>query len=154
MLDLNLPGRSGLDILGNLHREAYPAPILMISGQGNIEAAVYSLKNGALDFIEKPFRSSELVARVKDVIQAYAQLQSEAFENTAASLHFPGTEPLTRRERELLDLISSGATNKEAALRLGISPRTVEDHRAGIMKKLGAKNAVDLMRIVMMARSH
>lgn len=154
MLDLHLPGRSGLDILWDLHRKAYPAPIIVISGQGDIETAVHCIKNGAVDFIEKPFRGSELVARVEDAIQAYAQRQSKASEETAASLHFPGTEPLTRRERELLKLISSGATNKEAALHLGISPRTVEDHRAAIMKKLGAKNSADLVRLVMTARAH
>jgi DNA-binding CsgD family transcriptional regulator len=66
-------------------------------------------------------------------------------------LNFPGREPLTMREREVLDLFSSGNTNKEAGRQLGISPRTIEYHRANIMKKLGAKNATDLVRIVMSA---
>ena len=66
-----------------------------------------------------------------------------------ASLHFPGREPLTRREREVLEQFTSGASNKEAGRQLGISPRTIEDHRANIMKKLGARNAADLIRIVM-----
>ncbi len=66
-----------------------------------------------------------------------------------ASLHFPGREPLTRREREVLEQFTAGASNKEAGRQLGISPRTIEDHRANIMKKLGARNAADLVRIVM-----
>ena len=69
-----------------------------------------------------------------------------------ASLHFPGREPLTRREREVLEQFTSGASNKEAGRQLGISPRTIEDHRANIMKKLGARNAADLIRIVMTAQ--
>ena len=66
-----------------------------------------------------------------------------------ATLHFPGREPLTRREREVLEQFTAGASNKEAGRHLGISPRTIEDHRANIMKKLGARNAADLVRIVM-----
>ena len=66
-------------------------------------------------------------------------------------MHFPGREPLTRREREVLEQFTSGASNKEAGRHLGISPRTIEDHRANIMKKLGARNAADLIRIVMTA---
>jgi FixJ family two-component response regulator len=150
LLDVHIPGKSGLDILKELHGEDYPAPIFMISGQGDISMAVNAIKSGALDFIEKPFRGSEIVARLDEAIEAYARRQAES--NSAsriATMHFPGREPLTRREREVLEQFTAGASNKEAGRHLGISPRTIEDHRANIMKKLGARNAADLVRIVM-----
>jgi FixJ family two-component response regulator len=151
LLDVHIPGKSGLDILRELHGEDYPAPIFMISGQGDIAMAVSAIKNGALDFIEKPFRGSEIVARLDEAIGAYARRQGHGASNIA-TLHFPGREPLTRREREVLEQFTAGASNKEAGRTLGISPRTIEDHRANIMKKLGARNAADLVRIVMTAQ--
>jgi FixJ family two-component response regulator len=149
LLDVHIPGKSGLDILKELHGEDYPAPIFIISGQGDIAMAVSAIKNGALDFIEKPFRGSEIVSRLNEAIEAYARRQADRPVSSVGSLHFPGREPLTRREREVLEQFTSGASNKEAGRHLGISPRTIEDHRANIMKKLGAKNAADLVRIVM-----
>jgi FixJ family two-component response regulator len=151
LLDVNIPGKSGLDILKELRGEDYPAPIFMISGQGDIAMAVSAIKNGALDFIEKPFRGGEIVARLNEAIGAFARRQAENSAPRIGALHFPGREPLTRREREVLEQFASGASNKEAGRTLGISPRTIEDHRANIMKKLGAKNAADLIRIVMTA---
>jgi FixJ family two-component response regulator len=151
LLDVHIPGKSGLDILKELRGEDYPAPIFMISGQGDITMAVSAIKNGALDFIEKPFRGSEIVARLDEAIDAYARRQAEGQASKIASLHFPGREPLTRREREVLEQFASGASNKEAGRQLGISPRTIEDHRANVMKKLGARNAADLIRIVLTA---
>ena len=150
---MHIPGKSGLDILKELHGEEYPAPIFMISGQGDIAMAVSAIKNGALDFIEKPFRGTEIVARLDEAIEAYARRQAENSASRIASLHFPGREPLTRREREVLEQFTAGASNKEAGRHLGISPRTIEDHRANIMKKLGARNAADLVRIVMTTSS-
>jgi FixJ family two-component response regulator len=123
----------------------------MISGQGDIPMAVNAIKNGALDFIEKPFRGSEIVSRLNDAIAAFVRRQSESSMTKVGALHFPGREPLTRREREVLEQFTAGASNKEAGRTLGISPRTIEDHRANIMKKLGARNAADLIRIVMTA---
>ena len=151
LLDVHIPGKSGLDILKELRGEDYPAPIFMISGHGDITMAVSAIKNGALDFIEKPFRGSEIVARLNEAIDAYTRRQA-AGSALMASLHFPGREPLTRREREVLGQFASGASNKEAGRQLGISPRTIEDHRANIMKKLGARNAADLIRIILTAQ--
>ena len=151
ILDVHIPGKSGLDILKELHGEDYPAPIFMISGQGDIAMAVSAIKSGAIDFIEKPFRGNEIVTRVREAVEAYARRQQDTTSNVT-SLHFPGREPLTRREREVLQQFTAGASNKEAGRTLGISPRTIEDHRANIMKKLGAKNAADLVRIVMTAQ--
>jgi FixJ family two-component response regulator len=150
LLDVHIPGKSGLDILRELHGEDYPAPIFMISGKGDIPMAVSAIKNGALDFIEKPFRGSEIVGRLDEAIEAYSRRQGS--QSSIADLRFPGGELLTRREREVLEQFTAGASNKEAGRTLGISPRTIEDHRANIMKKMGARNAADLVRIVMTAR--
>jgi len=152
LLDVHIPGKSGLDILKELHGEDYPAPIFMISGQGDIAMAVDAIKSGAIDFIEKPFRGNEIVTRVREAVEAYALRQQRDSTSNVAVLHFPGREPLTRREREVLQQFTAGASNKEAGRTLGISPRTIEDHRANIMKKLGARNAADLVRIVMTAQ--
>jgi FixJ family two-component response regulator len=152
LLDVHIPGKSGLDLLKELHGEDYPAPIFMISGQGDIAMAVSAIKSGAIDFIEKPFRGNEIVTRVKEAVEAYARRQQQESSSNVTSLHFPGREPLTRREREVLQQFTAGASNKEAGRTLGISPRTIEDHRANIMKKLGARNAADLVRIVMTAQ--
>src|ERR1700748_3762530 len=95
LLDVHIPGKSGLDILKELHGEDYPAPIFMISGHGDIAMAVSAIKNGALDFIEKPFRGSEIVARLDEAIEAYARRQAENASPKFSSLHFPGREPLT-----------------------------------------------------------
>src|ERR1700745_3382932 len=102
LLDVHIPGKSGLDILKELHGEDYPAPIFMISGHGDIAMAVSAIKNGALDFIEKPFRGSELVTRLEAAITAYARRKQGPGSNVA-TLHFPGREPLTRRERAVAE---------------------------------------------------
>ena len=151
LLDVHIPGKSGLDILRELHGEDYPAPIFMISGQGDIAMAVSAIKNGALDFIEKPFRGSDVVARVEAAIEARGHRDAGDSAPDQPRYYFPGREPLSRREQEVLAQIVNGASNKEAGRTLGISPRTIEDHRANIMKKLGARNAADLIRIVMTA---
>ena len=148
LLDVNLPGTSGLQVLQELKAQTYPAPIFIISGQGDIPTAVTAIKNGALDFIEKPFDTDAVVTRVREAIAAWAR---RATDDEAARLvpQFPGRELLTRREREVLGQIAGGASNKEAGRHLGISPRTIEVHRARIMEKLGARNAADLVRIVL-----
>jgi FixJ family two-component response regulator len=148
LLDVHIPGRSGLDILKELNADRYPAPIFIISGQGDIPMAVEAIRNGALDFIEKPFHGRELVPRVQAAIEAWRDRRKAAKNDSAPVYSFPGREPLTTRESEVLAQIVSGASNKEAARNLGISPRTIEVHRARVMEKLGAKNLADLMRIV------
>ena len=153
ILDVNIPGRSGLDILKQLNAEDYPAPIFVISGEGDIPMAVAAIRNGALDFIEKPFRAAAVVSQVKESIEAWGQRQQDATANGSATMGIPGREPLTRRERDVLTLIVGGASSKEAGRNLGISPRTIEFHRARIIEKVGAKNTADLIRIVMTRRA-
>lgn len=145
LLDICIPGRSGLDILEELRELDHPSPIVMISGHGNIATVVRAMKSGAHDFIEKPFVGHDLVKRIEDVIERALHEIKPAM--TPEIRH--GRQPLTARERQILHLLSSGHRNKSIALLLRISPRTVEDHRARIMRKLGAKSAVDLFRLAL-----
>lgn len=144
ILDVHMPGRSGLDVLQELG-PGFTAPIFMISGQGDIPMAVEAIKKGAHDFIEKPFDADTVVSRVREALEARSRMGKDG----GAGLHtFPGEDQLTPREREVLVQIAQGASNKEAGRHLGISPRTIEVHRARIMEKLGARNTADLVRIV------
>ena len=152
LLDVHMPGRSGIEILKELNNQRFDAPVLIFSGQGDIPIAVEAIKNGALDFIEKPFNPDLLVDRILAAIEA-RQARYASTDALAAKAGFPGSDLLTQREREVLMKIASGASNKEVGKSLGISPRTVEVHRARIMEKLSAKNAADLVRIVMTASS-
>jgi two-component system response regulator FixJ len=144
ILDIYMPGRSGLDVLKDLKAESYGAPILIMSGQGDIPKAVDAIKNGAFDFIEKPFDPDVFVARVREAISARERWSTG--KNEFRDL-------LTPREYDVLEQIVSGASNKQAGLRLGISWRTIECHRERIMEKFGAKNAADLVRIVLAPRN-
>jgi two-component system, LuxR family, response regulator FixJ len=145
ILDLYMPGRSGLEVLSEIDAPNYPAPIFIASGRGDIPTAVAAIKHGAFDFFEKRSNPSELVDRVRKALNTsqWRPHSANAGGNTPLP-SFPGSELLTKREREVLAQIAASATNKEAARNLGISQRTVEIHRAHIMDKLGAKNSVDL----------
>jgi FixJ family two-component response regulator len=147
LLDVNMPGRSGLDMLRELDAPHYPAPILIVSGQGDVPTAINAIRGGALDFIEKPIEAAAVVARVREAIMDWPRRPANG--NADILAHVKGAGLLTPREREVLDRIIAGASNKEAGRALAISPRTIEVHRARIMDKLGAKNAADLVRIVL-----
>jgi FixJ family two-component response regulator len=148
ILDVHIPGGSGLDVLKELNAPDYPAPIFIMSGQGETRTAVDAIRSGAFDFIEKPLEGSDVFKRVTKAVAARAR-RDDPEAVPPGSPRFPGRELLTRREREVLAEIVSGASNKEAGRHLGISPRTIEAHRARIMEKLEARNTVDLVRIVM-----
>jgi len=156
LVDLNLPDMTGIELLARLESLDYQAPILMISGKADISLAVKAIQTGAIDFIEKPFRSAELLSRIARAIEVFsAQKKVQHDIVTGAQLsgedpfHVQGYPPLTRRETEALALFVIGDSNKEAARKLSLSPRTVEEHRANIMKKFGAKSSPDLIRIVL-----
>jgi FixJ family two-component response regulator len=149
LIDMCMPGASGLDILKQLDAANYPAPILIVSGHGDIPIAVEAIRNGAYDFIEKQMDPSLIVKRVVETIDAWGRRQRKYETSEIRWRPFPGRGRLTRREIEVLEQIAAGVTNKAAARILGISPRTLECHRWHIMKKLGAKNAVDLVRKVL-----
>jgi two-component system, LuxR family, response regulator FixJ len=148
IIDTYLPGSSGMDVLKRLDAPHYPAPVLMTSRRHDIPTAVEAMRSGAQDFIEKPFDPAAVAIRIRDIIDTWRQ---EHHKEGLLAHGFPGQDLLTAREREVLESIANGASNKEAGRALGISQRTVEVHRARIMDKLAAKNAADLMRIVLRA---
>lgn len=145
LLDVHMPGRSGLEVLEALGGHHYAAPIFIISGQGDIPMAVNAIKAGAHDFLEKPFDAEEVIARVREAV---AKRRRAAEAGSKLGVRFSGADLLTPRERDVLEQIAHGSSNKEAGRELGISPRTIEVHRARIMEKLGARNTADLVRIV------
>ncbi|MEL6227637.1 MAG: response regulator [Pseudomonadota bacterium] len=139
-LDLKMPGRSGFDVLRELTVDGQPLPfpIIMISAHGDVKAAVQAMKLGASSFVEKPFTAEALEEAVAD-IGTPAPVASE----TDALM-----SELTPRERDVAHLLDEGLTNKEVARKLDCSPRTVEIHRARVLKKLGVKNVAGLVRLL------
>jgi two-component system response regulator FixJ len=134
------PDRSALDVLKRLREENCMAPVLVTSANGSIAMAVDAIKSGATDFIEKPFRTHDVVGRIDAAIDEFAQPGSNR------QRWLPGCEPLTGREGDVLEHLAAGLTNKEIARRMHLSARTVEGYRAGILKKAGARNVTDLLR--------
>jgi FixJ family two-component response regulator len=142
-LDVMLPGRSGLEILEDLRRVSVPT--IMISGYGDIPIAVKSLKNGAVDFVEKPFSGEEIIRRLEKVIGEHRRTPE-----APPLLHdHPGWEVLTSRERDVLEHVVAGHSSKQTGSALRISHRTVEDHRARILRKLGVRNSSELVLTVL-----
>ncbi|WP_407185523.1 response regulator transcription factor [Bradyrhizobium centrosematis] len=138
---LELPSdRSGLDVLKRLREENCMAPVLVTSANGSIALAVDAIKSGAADFIEKPFRTHDVIGRIDAAIDEFAQ------PGTSRQGWLPGCEPLTAREVDVLEHLAAGLTNKEIARRMHLSARTVEGYRASILKKGCAKNVTDLLR--------
>src|SRR5580700_7246453 len=111
LLDVHMPGRSGLDILKELNAQHYGAPIFIISGQGDIPMAVDAIKNGALDFIEKPFDADTVVAQVREAVDAWARRAGNGESADILSLRFRDHQSLTPREGEVLAQIAGGASN-------------------------------------------
>ena len=144
LLDMNIPFAA--ETLAALRIERYPTSVVAMSSDCAIPAAVAAMRAGAIDFIEKPFDATAVPARLR------AALESPPFRDMSPRPAMNGRlahASLTPRERDVAALIADAASNKEAGRRLGISPRTVEVHRARIMTKLGAKNTADLVRIVL-----
>lgn len=138
---LEMPSdRSALDVLKRLREENCMAPVLVTSANGNIAMAVDAIKSGAADFIEKPFRTHDIVGRIDAAIDEFAQPGSNR------QRWLPGCEALTEREGDVLEHLAAGLTNKEIARRMNLSARTVEGYRASILKKAGARNVTDLLR--------
>jgi two-component system, LuxR family, response regulator FixJ len=148
LLDLHLPDGSGLDVLEAIGGSRYPAPVIMFSRQGGIPMAVAAIKAGAHNFIEKPFDADAVILDVRQAVHQYRERnRSPALPPIGRS--FPGADALTTREMDVLQKVAEGASNKEVGRMLGISPRTVEVHRAHILEKLGARNTSQMMRIVL-----
>ncbi|MCA1412102.1 response regulator transcription factor [Bradyrhizobium sp. NBAIM20] len=134
------PDRSALEVLRRLREENCMAPVLVTSANGSIAMAVDAIKSGATDFIEKPFRTHDIVNRIDAAIDQFAQ------PGAIRQRWLPGCEPLTAREADVLEHLAAGLTNKGIARRMHLSARTVEGYRASVLKKAGAKNVTDLLR--------
>ncbi|MEI8144298.1 MAG: response regulator [Alphaproteobacteria bacterium] len=147
LLDVHMPGPSGIEVLKQLISRRYHGPVFIISGHADITMAVDAIKSGAFDIIEKPFDADKVVTQVREALTVLARRKIERSDPIAA-LGPEGASMLTPRERDVLQELVRGASNKEAGRALGISPRTIEVHRARIMEKLGAKNAADLVRVI------
>ena len=146
-IEVGLSDRSGFDVLRKLRAENCPAPIFVTSTDGLIPMAVEAIRNGAFDFIVKPIRVSEIVVRMGEAIDEVARA-STAENVSDVPLHLPGCEPLNNRERQVLARLAIGETNKGIARHLGLSARTVEGYRAAILRKVGVRNATELLRRV------
>ena len=148
LVDAVMPGMDGFALLTRLKDEGYSLPAIMITGHGDIPMAVQAMKAGAADFLQKPIRTDELVASIARALERERDsVKRSAWRKTAAE-RIAG---LTPREREVMDLVVQGRPNKIIADSLGISQRTVENHRAAVMKRTGATTLPDLIRLVMAA---
>ncbi|MER2606034.1 MAG: response regulator [Siculibacillus sp.] len=141
LLDLRMGGLSGLDVLDRLEAQGSILPVIVLTGHGDVPLAVQSLKKGAIDFMEKPFDTSELVERVQAALALEERRQEEASVERAVERRL---DSLSTREREVMELMLRGLLNKQIADDLGIAMRTVEVHRARILEKFGVRSAVEL----------
>ena len=146
VLDIRMPGMSGLELQERLSEEPLHPPIVIITGHGDVPIAVRAVQAGASDFIEKPFRDQVLLDSVHRAITQDAESRGEA--SRIADIE-KRLARLTPREREVLELVMAGDRNKVIALRLGVSQSTVEAHRAKVMEKMEAKTLSDLMRMTL-----
>jgi FixJ family two-component response regulator len=146
ILDVRMPGMSGLELQERLISENLPMPISFITGHGDVSMAVSTMKRGAVDFIEKPFKENELCALVERMLtKARVDFaQADQRKNTQSLL-----SKLTGRERQVLERIVAGRLNKQIADDLSISIKTVEAHRANIMEKLNVNTVADLLRLAL-----
>jgi FixJ family two-component response regulator len=147
VLNLQLGPINGLTLLHRIKAMRQGTPVFMLTDTPQLEAAVNAMKLGASDVLSKPIDTEHLLASVRDGLRRDVHLSP--VQRGRRPVEVRGFAQLTPREREVLQLISNGQSNKEAGLELGISPRTVEVHRARVMEKLGARNTADLMRIVL-----
>ncbi len=147
VLNLLIDGEDDFTSLKKIKDLRKGIPVFMISDENNVEAAVTAMKNGATDVMTKPIDSEKFVRSVRDALRRDVHLG--AVQGGRRPIEIRGFNQLTPREREVLQLITNGQSNKEAGRDLGISPRTIEVHRARVMEKLGARNTADLMRIVL-----
>jgi FixJ family two-component response regulator len=145
LLDLRMPGMSGLELQQELSVRGIDLPVIVLTGHGNVQVAVHAMKAGAVDFIEKPFNNELLLDRVQKAVAESV----EAYDSRAKRDEIlRRQELLTPRERQVLDLVVAGESNKGIARHLHISEKTVEIHRANVMGKMQAKSLADLVKMV------
>ncbi len=145
LLDIRMPGMSGLELQKELAERAIDLPVIILTGHGDVQVAVHAMKAGAVDFIEKPFNNELLLDRIQKAVAEGVEADS----TRARQDEIMGrVELLTPRERQVLDMVVAGETNKGVARRLDISDKTVEIHRARVMEKMQAKSLADLVKMV------
>lgn len=144
--DVRMPEVSGLDLLRTLQGAGDPRPLLLMTGHGDVELAVQAIKLGAFDFVEKPFSNDRLLASVQSALVASESSLKERIELDDLKAKFTS---LSERQRDTMQLLIRGLSNKEIGQQLGISPRTVEIHRTWVMTKMSAKSIADLVRMGM-----
>lgn len=145
--NLEIGEDTGLVVLRRIKASRSGAPVFMVQDRPDVTGAVAAMKAGAADVITKPIDTEELLRRIREALRQDVHLGPPRGGRRPVEVR--GFGQLTPREREVLQLISNGQSNKEAGRELGISPRTIEVHRARVMEKLGARNTADLMRIVL-----
>jgi RNA polymerase sigma factor (sigma-70 family) len=144
VLDLRMPGMSGLDLQDALCAQGQALPIIFLSGFGDVPATVRAIKGGAVDFLEKPVAIDTLIGRIRQSLEADDRQRRAAAEEQGVRALYAN---LTPREREVMVLATKGLANKEIARHLGISPRTVENHRARVMQKMHVENIAELCQV-------
>lgn len=144
VLDVRMPEMSGLEVQQQLNRSGALVPVILITGHGDIPMAVQAMKDGAFDFLQKPFRDQELLDRINAALKQDAE--NRAMVEQQADLR-RRAESLTPRELEVMNLVVDGKANKVIAIDLGLSERTVEIHRANVMEKMGARSVAHLVKM-------
>ncbi len=144
VLDVRMPGMSGLELQHLLNERQIHVPVVIMTGHGDVPMAVQAMKEGAVDFVEKPFKNDVLLDRVKEGLKRDVESRANHKQVEEAASRIAS---LTQREREVMDLLIQGKRNKTIASELGISNRTVEAHRAKIMEKMQAHSISDIMRL-------
>ena len=149
ILDVRMPNMSGLGLQNHLNEMGVDLPIIFLSGHGDIDMAVHTMKLGAVEFLQKPIREERLFKVVRDVVNNYLDNQAKM----ADVIEFKRKlKNLTTREREVVNLISLGRSNKEVAEELGISEKTAQVHRGAAYRKLEIHNATEIARLLMRAK--
>ena len=148
LVDVLMPGMSGVELIERLKVEGHQLPAIMITGSGAVPMAVQAMKAGAVDFIEKPVGHEELLASVKRALDQTRDTATLSVRRDKAAL---SVASLTTRQRQILDLVLAGHPSKNIAVDLGISQRTVDNHRAAIMRKTGSKSLPALIRTALAA---
>lgn len=149
ILDLRLPGISGLELQQQLASKNIDLPVIMISGFGDISTAVKAMKAGVLDFLEKPFRSQDLLDLIHNAVNKH---KIDREKNTSYNEAVTRIKSLTQREKEVMEHVVAGTLNKDIAIKLEISIKTVEVHRANVMEKMAVSSVADLVRASLEAK--